>query len=278
MYSKEIKSNFIPKDNSIINHKDYEDCNQWSCITCNGKTILKAAILEEAGFQHGFFTKEWGKELPENLAHCFTNFTSIHTTRQVHGYTVIEASKINKESIQEADAIISKSPGQSLWVYSADCIPILFADKKTGQVASCHAGWRGVASKILSNVLRKFRDQGDRNNSLLVAMGPSISRENYPVGIEVVKAINDSLHETTNNESENLAWISCKRSQKDFTKERKIFHVDLHLAAYKQLIGEGLKKEQITICPLCTFKEKELFHSWRRDHLKSTQWSGIVAN
>ncbi|MED5165531.1 MAG: laccase domain-containing protein, partial [Cyanobacteriota bacterium] len=39
----------------------------------------------------------------------------------------------------------------------------------------------------------------------------------------------------------------------------------------------GLSSEQISSCPLCTVAEPSLFYSWRRDHIKAVQWSGIVA-
>ena len=53
--------------------------------------------------------------------------------------------------------------------------------------------------------------------------------------------------------------------------------LDIRRAAQWQLLQFGLKPEQISICPLCTVAESELFHSWRRDQVKAVQWSGIVS-
>jgi copper oxidase (laccase) domain-containing protein len=53
--------------------------------------------------------------------------------------------------------------------------------------------------------------------------------------------------------------------------------LDIRAATVRQLVHEGIAREHISVCPLCTVEEEDLFHSWRRDHIKAVQWSGIVA-
>jgi hypothetical protein len=53
--------------------------------------------------------------------------------------------------------------------------------------------------------------------------------------------------------------------------------LDIRAASARQLQYEGVQAGHISLCPLCTVAEPELFHSWRRDQVKAVQWSGIVA-
>ena len=70
---------------------------------------------------------------------------------------------------------------QNLWVYTADCMPIFFADKRTRNVAALHCGRKGLEKKIIRNMVKFFDDLGTSRDDLLVAIGPSISKEYYTV-------------------------------------------------------------------------------------------------
>ncbi|MBK8550376.1 MAG: laccase domain-containing protein [Ignavibacteria bacterium] len=43
-----------------------------------------------------------------------------------------------------------------------------------------------------------------------------------------------------------------------------------------QLISAGVKKENIEVSGLCTFKEKDLLHSYRRDRDRSGRMFGVI--
>jgi copper oxidase (laccase) domain-containing protein len=53
--------------------------------------------------------------------------------------------------------------------------------------------------------------------------------------------------------------------------------LDIRLASRRQLELEGLSPARVSLCPLCTAGQPDLFHSWRRDRVKAVQWSGIVS-
>ena len=40
--------------------------------------------------------------------------------------------------------MVCKSPGVALGILTADCAPVLFADRKSGIVGAAHAGWKGA--------------------------------------------------------------------------------------------------------------------------------------
>ena len=117
----------------------------WKWVTTSEGNYLQAESLNQSGFKHGFFTKEWGTKNPKDLIKILDVSKSFHWVKQVHGSYVIDASKTSFSQHPEADGLVSDKAMQSLWIYSADCIPILIADPRTNIIAACHAGWRGIA-------------------------------------------------------------------------------------------------------------------------------------
>ena len=117
----------------------------WTWVGCYGGYYLQSDLL--AGFEHGFFTRQWQGRLPEQLAGYLSAGITVHRPRQVHSALVLPASAAVAEPWPEADGLVSDAGGQSLWVCGADCTPVLLADPRSGRVAACHAGWRGVDRK-----------------------------------------------------------------------------------------------------------------------------------
>ena len=81
----------------------------------------------------------------------------------------------------DADGLVGNKCNQNLWVYTADCMPIFFADKKTRNVAALHCGRKGLEKKIIKNLVKIFDNFGTSRDDLLVAIGPAISKEHYLV-------------------------------------------------------------------------------------------------
>ncbi|WP_392346751.1 laccase domain-containing protein, partial [Parasynechococcus sp.] len=121
---------------------------------------------------------------------------------------------------------------------------------------------------ILITALDRLVERGARREDLVVALGPAVSGPCYQVGDEVVEAVSAAI---TNEASLSEAGALLPDEQQGRHR------LDIRTAARVQLQGAGIPSERIAHCPLCTVSEPELFHSWRRDHVKAVQWSGIVA-
>src|SRR3954466_3717614 len=69
--------------------------------------------------------------------------------RQVHGAATvrIEPGLALPPATTEADIIVSRDALVALAIQTADCVPILLADPRSGAVAAAHAGWRGLAAR-----------------------------------------------------------------------------------------------------------------------------------
>jgi YfiH family protein len=256
----------------------------WTWVGCYGGYYLQADLL--AGFEHGFFTRQWQGRGPEELAGYLSAGVGVHRTRQVHGNKVLPARDAGAPPWPDADGLLSDAGGQSVWVCGADCTPVLLADPVRGAVAACHAGWRGVASGILAEAVAGLVAGGSVAAELLVALGPAVSGANYQVqhsvSREVAASLTPLLHGNPArsgaepNLCQELDMLRAGRAlamDPEPGKDR----LDIRQAARLQLQLLGIDPERIASCPLCTVAEPELFHSWRRDGVKAVQWSGIVA-
>ncbi len=82
---------------------------------------------------------------------------------------------------------MTDEPGLLLAIQTADCIPVLVADRKRRAVAAFHAGWRGTVKRIVEIGIGRMRLAfGSRPEDLVAAIGPGIGACCYAVGEEVL--------------------------------------------------------------------------------------------
>ena len=149
------------------------------------------------------------------------------------------------------DAVISNAPQVLAAVKTADCVPILIGDPKTGSFAAVHAGWRGTYAGIALYALERLtNDYQAQPENCRVAIGPAAAACCYEVGSEVVGGFKERFPT-----AENL-----------FTPTRDGHaRIDLLKANTDQLIAAGVKDERIHTAPLCTMCRTDLFFSYRRE-------------
>ena len=63
----------------------------------------------------------------------------------------------NRDRPRKADGVITAEPGLLLAIQTADCIPVLVADRKRRVVGAFHAGWRGTVKRIVELGVGKMR-------------------------------------------------------------------------------------------------------------------------
>ncbi|TGG79485.1 MAG: peptidoglycan editing factor PgeF [Aphanocapsa feldmannii 288cV] len=230
--------------------------------------------------RHGFFSRNNGGRQPRQLVHALldggspsgagrSDVPTVHRSRQIHSSRILSAS-LATQPWPEVDGLIADGVDQSLWASSADCAPVLLADQRSGRVASCHAGWRGIAAGILSAVVNGLIEQGSASDDLLVALGPAIAGIHYQVERDVAERVAASLGRH--------GWQALSQEGALGPDSRPgHLRLDIRLAARLQLCRSGVKPDRIHTCPLCTFSDPDHFHSWRRDQHKVVQWSGICS-
>ena len=108
---------------------------------------------------------------------------------QTHSSICIDAASI--KTTLEADAIYSSKVGVVCAIMTADCLPVFVSKKDGKMVGIAHAGWRGLVSGIIENLVRSFNSDGE---DLVVHLGPAISKNYFEVGDEVRKLYLSSFH------------------------------------------------------------------------------------
>ncbi|HEX4460144.1 MAG TPA: polyphenol oxidase family protein, partial [Polyangia bacterium] len=173
--------------------------------------LLTSPLLR--GVRHGFSTRrggvstgrfatlnlggKWGDD-PDAVAHNRRRFAAaggfdlerLFTAKQVHGArvaVVVEGTLPERVAAVEADVVVTAQPGAVVGVYTADCVPILFADGD-GRVAAAHAGWRGTVQGVAVAAVEALVSIGARREQLHAALGPSICARCFEVGEEVAAA------------------------------------------------------------------------------------------
>ncbi|MEO5577607.1 MAG: peptidoglycan editing factor PgeF [Sphingomicrobium sp.] len=103
------------------------------------------------------------------------------TIHQVHSADVIEAGDWPDDDRPPADALVTDRPGTLLGILTADCSPILLADRDAGVIGAAHAGWRGAAAGVAESTIAAMEQLGARRDRIAAAVGPCIAQRNYEV-------------------------------------------------------------------------------------------------
>jgi polyphenol oxidase len=257
----------------------------WQWQTLDGSSYLTCSLLSD--WQHGFMTRHFAPLEPSEITQLLQPMATGYRLKQVHGNVVLtptEAANTPEKELAtgwaQADGLISEAPDQGVWVASADCNPVLIADRHSGQVAAVHAGWRGTAQQIVPVAIQRFLDAGSSVTQLLVAIGPAIDGQVYQVTNQTAAEVCLSiLPELVGAEPDSIVAKALKLPNSPLLTDEQPGRVRLDVRQVNaiQLQQIGLSADQISIAPHCTFQEPEQFFSYRREKLKRVQWSGIIS-
>lgn len=248
--------------------------------TAHGKARLSTLVcepLEQAGFVNAFSTRLGGVsafpsnslslayfkgDQKENVAENRRRFLKavgvegarIMTARQTHSVErfVVESPEQATGPQPDCDAMITSVPNVLLGVQTADCLPVLIGDPKTGTMAAIHAGWRGTAGRITERTIADMMLlHGVNTRDCIAAIGPTACVECYEVGQDVIDRY----------KSEFGYWRSLLVNFKENGKA----HLDIRAANVQQLIFCGFDEDRIHVADYCTMHQNELFFSYRKE-------------
>ncbi len=241
----------------------------WHDLSTN-HARLTCSLLEP--FPHGFFTRLAAPYGPSHLVECLAPGAPVFRLRQVHGNTLYITHEIVPDL--EGDGLFSTRAGNSLWVCSADCTPVLIVDGRLGWGAALHAGWRGTAARIVPLMIERFQGLGSQIADLRIALGPAISGPNYQVAKSVALQVVQTLAPTPGDELTGLLELPGSPLGPDPDPGR--VRLDIRRVIAQQLLDLGVDPEQVATAPYCTHRDQEWFFSYRRDQQKQVQWSAVV--
>jgi polyphenol oxidase len=170
--------------------------------------IQSTLIHSVPGIRHGFFTRQGGvssgiyatlncglgsdddpAHVAINRAHCADMLgvapAGLVTAYQVHGTAVAEVTAPWAPGEgPKADAMVTTRRGVALGILTADCTPILLADREAGVIGAAHAGWKGAKAGVADTVVAAMIRLGAKAGNIVAAIGPVIGPASYEVGPE----------------------------------------------------------------------------------------------
>jgi len=197
--------------------------------------------------------------------------------RQIHSDLIHRVDRVHVDGISKqplsGDGLITDTPGLLLAVQTADCLPIIVADRKRQAVGVFHAGWRGTVKRIVEKGVGEMRKHfGSDPRDLAVAIGPGVRDCCYEVGEEVrIKfeaqfAYAGSLFREVKEsdpvrEKYPLLFLTA-RAPGHGECPVKLF-LDLVEANRRQLLDAGVPAKNIDAVGPCTACHTELLFSFR---------------
>lgn len=187
--------------------------------------------------------------------------SEVVTAHQVHGNSVaIVGMEHARSVIPTTDALITRTPGVTLMLRFADCLPIVLWDPVQQAIALAHAGWRGTAAnaaqRIASMMVEEF---GSDPTQMIAGLGPAIGPCCYQIGAEVANPLKASLQN----------W---ERAIK--VTEGSTYCLDLWEANRQQLVEAGVRR--IEISHVCTSCHTDEFFSHRAEKGRTGRFAAVA--
>jgi YfiH family protein len=230
--------------------------------------IIRAAALD--GIPHGFLGRRggvssgicaglnvgWGSDddraaIAENRRRAVAAVApgaALVTVHQVHSPDArYAAAPWPDDSRPHADAIVTDRPALALGVLTADCTPVLFADRQAGVIGAAHAGWKGALGGVVESTVAAMAALGADRARIAAAIGPVIARKSYEVDESFLRRFAEADPD----------------NERFFTPGREGHHqFDLEAYVLARLAAAGITRAEAL--GLDTYAEPDRFYSYRR--------------
>ncbi len=182
------------------------------------------------------------------------------TVHQVHSARAL-ATDTPFHVRPKADAMATATPGLGLAILTADCQPVLFADKAAHVIGAAHAGWRGALDGILEATVNAMEGLGARPAEISAVIGPSISQCAYEVGPEFLERFVD-------DDPGNTRFFANGQGDR--------YQFDLVGYSLQRLHNAGIGEVQWT--GHCTYSDSDRFFSYRRSrHRNEPEYGRLMS-
>lgn len=191
------------------------------------------------------------------------NLDSIYDVWQVHGANVVVADAPRKMETPhlQADIILTRTPGITLMMRFADCVPILLHDPIRKVIGIAHSGWLGTVhgtARIAVEAMQAYFSS--KPGDIHAAIGPSIGPDHYEIGPDVVIQVQQAFGDGA-----------------DYLLKERIgaIYFDLWLANRMTLEQAGVNK--IECAGLCTACHTEDWYSHRAERGRTGRFGAVIA-
>ncbi|MDD3532136.1 MAG: peptidoglycan editing factor PgeF [Candidatus Shapirobacteria bacterium] len=214
-------------------------------------------FCQEKNLSHGFASKAYGNFSLKNNG---DNFRLLAKDLNLLNYPLIQAEQIHSDNIAliknndqplkpKVDGLITKEFGLVLAIRTADCLPIIYYERKKKIIGAVHAGWRGLLKNLPGKMVQYIKQQGGQTDNIIVGIGPHVGSCCYQVGEELPKLFI--------KKQPNLKNFSLKQNNKHY--------LNLLTICQQQLEKEGIKKTNLARFPACTACQNQHWWSYRQE-------------
>jgi YfiH family protein len=248
-------------------HLEHEPVSEGASDLANEVETIRADAL--AGVPHAFLGRRGGVSTgiyaglnvglgsQDDPAHVAENrrravaavlpgatLVSLH---QVHSAIAVEAKPVPDAERPHADALVTATPGLLLGILTADCVPVLLADRAAGVVGAAHAGWKGALGGVIAATVDAMAGLGAEPSRIAAAIGPCIGRASYEVG-------DDFLARFCADDPGNERFFLAGRAG------HQQFDIEAYVASRLALAGV----RRVEALGLDTYADESRFFSYRR--------------
>lgn len=243
---------------SAVNPTKFKLFSGYNLVHANSTRIGGVSLEPYNTLNLGMHTGDNREDVAKNRSRYF-NYLGADIERavyaeQVHGSQVTVVSTPGRYTA--TDALITAEKDLFLTIQTADCFPLFMYDPVKEVCALVHSGWRGTAQNIASVTIKQMTRAFKTNvKDVLVAIGAGIQQAQYQV---------DSH--------------TAAQFDKNFWKDDGPGHAKLNVqgAIIAQLLNVGILKRHIEVDERCTFKQSDIFYSYRRDGKSSGRMMGVI--
>ncbi len=187
---------------------------------------------------------------PEDMA-------ASHQTHTVNIRRVTAADRgkgvVLPRNYEDIDGLMTDESGIALVTFYADCVPLLFLDPVHRAIGLAHSGWRGTVNRMGERMMEAMADAfGSRPPEMIAAIGPSICRDCYEVGLEVAEQFWQGF-----GGRERCGGIVTQG------KAEGKYQLDLWLANRRILEEAGIPAGNISVTDVCTCHNSAYLFSHR---------------
>ena len=195
------------------------------------------------------------EQLAQHIGCDITDFVCAEQTHSTNFYKVTaldrgKGATTMETAIPNTDALYTYEPGILLTSFSADCVPVLLYNEKSGVIGAVHSGWQGTVKGVTPRLLHQLiTEEANDANAFHVYIGTALSQQKFEVDHDVY---------------EQFKALGYADEFIHYNPDTNKYHIDNQKTVKKQCELAGIPANQITIDDTCTFLHEERF-SYRQD-------------
>ncbi len=221
--------------NGGLSEGSYSSLNLAFHVGDNEKNVLKNREISARSFGYDILKLSTGKQVHDS------NIKVVNNENAGCG------SKSYKDAFDSTDGLITSYEGLAISIQTADCLPLIFVNKKPQKIGVFHCGWKSITGGIIEKASKEFNIK-----NTIAFFGPAIDSCCY----EVEKDVADSLGSSTN--------------------ENKKYNISLADIVFEKLINMGMNKKNVYLSNICTSCNVNKYFSYRAEGKITGRQSAIA--